>query len=70
MEEKHLGSLQDLTSFLNKLKIDPEVQRRAIADLERMETMETAVVPNVLLSMNELQEHWPIQFTPQGKKPI
>ncbi len=69
MEEKHLGSLQDLTSFLNKLEIDPEVQRRAIADLERMETMETAIVPNVLLSMNELQEHWPIQFSHKSGEP-
>ena len=60
MEPKRLGSLQDLTSFLNKLQIDLGVQRRAVGDLERIET---ATIPNVLLSMNELQEHWPIQFS-------
>lgn len=63
MEPKHLGSLRDLKSFLDNLQIDPEVQRRAVADLEGMETMETAIIPNVRLSMTELQEHWPIQFS-------
>jgi transcriptional regulator with XRE-family HTH domain len=63
MEPKRLGSLQDLTNFLNKLHIDPEIQRRALADLERAET---ATIHNVCLSMNELQSHWPVQFSPKS----
>jgi hypothetical protein len=34
-------------------------ERLAIANLERNET---AMIPNVLLTLAELREHWPIQF--------
>ena len=64
MEPKRFGSLEGLTSFLKELKIDPAAQRLAFADLERTET---AMIPNVLLTMAELREHWPIQFP--GKSP-
>ncbi len=67
MEQKSLGSLDALKLFLDKLEIEPQVQRGAIADLERMKS---ATISNVLLSLAELQEHWPIQFSWQGKKPI
>ena len=60
MEPKHFRSLQDLTSFLKELKIDPAAQRLAIADLERTAT---ATIPNVLLTMAELRDLWPIQFS-------
>ncbi len=64
MEPKRFGSLQDLTLFLNELKIDPAAERRAIADLERTQK---AAIPNVLLTMAELQEHWPIQFSEKSR---
>ncbi len=48
-----------LTSFLKELKIDSAAQSLAFADLERTET---AVIPNVLLTMADLRQHWPIQF--------
>jgi hypothetical protein len=59
MEQKRFCSLQDLTSFLKELKIDSTAQRLAFADLERTQT---AMILNVLLTMAELREHWPIQF--------
>jgi len=59
MEPKRFASLTDLTFFLEELKIDPAAQRLAFADLERTQT---ALVPNVHLTMAELREHWPIQF--------
>jgi transcriptional regulator with XRE-family HTH domain len=59
MEPKRFGSLQDLTSFLKELKVDSAAQTLAFADLERTET---AMIPNVLLTMAELREHWPKQF--------
>jgi len=65
MEPKRFSRLQELMPFLNKLGIDPGVQRSAIADLDRTGT---GTIPNVLLSMNELQEHWPIQFSDTGYK--
>jgi len=60
MEPKRFGSLPNLTSFLNELKIDPAAQRLAFADLERTGT---ATIPNILLTLTELREHWPIQFS-------
>ena len=64
MEPKRFRSLQDLTSFLKELKIDPAAQRLAIADLERTET---ATIPNILLTMAELHELWPIQFSEKSR---
>ena len=60
MEPKRFGSLQDLKLFLKELKIDPVAQRLAIADLERTKT---ATIANILLTMAELHELWPIQFS-------
>jgi len=59
MEPKRFGSLQDLSLFLKELNIDPAARRLAVADLERTET---ATIPNILLTMGELHEHWPDQF--------
>jgi len=64
LEPKRLGSLQDLTAFLEELKIDPVAQRLAIADLERTET---ATIPNILLTMTELRDLWPIQFSEKSR---
>jgi hypothetical protein len=64
MEPKHFDSLQDLTVFLKELKVDPATQRRAIADLERTQT---AIIPNVLLTIGELHERWPIQFSEKSR---
>ncbi len=66
MAQKSLGSLDELNAFLDKLEIEPEVQRRAIADLERTKR---ATIPNVLLSMIELQEHWPEEFSDKSSEP-
>jgi hypothetical protein len=60
MEPNRFRSLQDLTSFLKELKIDPTAQRLALADLERTGT---ATIPNILLTMDELHDLWPIQFS-------
>jgi transcriptional regulator with XRE-family HTH domain len=60
LEQKHFASLQDLTSFLADLKIDPAAQRLALADLERTAT---ATIPNVLLTLTELGDLWPTQFS-------
>jgi transcriptional regulator with XRE-family HTH domain len=64
MEPKRFGSLQDLTSFLEELKIDPAGQRLAIADLERNQT---ATIPNIRLTRAELREFWPIQFSEESR---
>jgi transcriptional regulator with XRE-family HTH domain len=64
LEPKRFGSFQDLTSFLEKLKMDPAAQRLAIADLERTET---ATVPNILLTMADLHDLWPIQFSEKSR---
>jgi transcriptional regulator with XRE-family HTH domain len=64
MEPKRFRSLQDLTSFLKELKIDPAAQRLAIADLERTET---ATIPNILLTMSELRKLWPFQFSEKSR---
>jgi len=64
MEPKRFGSLQDLTLFLEELKIDPVAQRLAIVDLERTNT---ATIPNILLTMAELHELWPIQFPEKSR---
>ena len=64
MEPKRFRSLQDLTSFLKELKVDPAAQRLAIADLERTQT---ATIPNILLTMAELHELWPIQFSEKSR---
>jgi hypothetical protein len=64
LEPKRFGSLQDLSSFLEELKIDPAAQRLAIADLERTET---ATIPNLLLAKAELQELWPTQFSEKSR---
>jgi transcriptional regulator with XRE-family HTH domain len=60
MEPKRFDSIQALSSFLKELKIDTTAQRLAFADLERAQT---AMIPNVLLTMAELRQHWPIQFS-------
>ena len=60
LEPRHFGSLRDLTLFLEKLKIDPAAQRLAMADLERSGT---GMVPNVLLTMSELRDLSPTQFS-------
>jgi transcriptional regulator with XRE-family HTH domain len=60
LEPKPFGSLRDLTLFLEKLKIDPAAQRLAVADLERSGT---GMIPNVLLTMSELRDLWPTQFS-------
>jgi transcriptional regulator with XRE-family HTH domain len=59
MEPKRFNSPQDLTSFLKELKIDSTTQSLAFAELKRTET---AMISNVLLTMAELREYWPIQF--------
>jgi transcriptional regulator with XRE-family HTH domain len=64
MEPRRFRGLQDLAPFLKELKIDPAAQRLAIADLERTET---ATVPNILLTMAELHEFWPIQFSEKSR---
>jgi hypothetical protein len=65
MEPKRFRSLQDLTSFLDDLGIESGVQRQAIGDLERTGS---ATIPNVLLSMTELQERWPLQFSKKSRE--
>jgi transcriptional regulator with XRE-family HTH domain len=64
MEPNRFRSLQDLTSFLKELKIDPAAQRLALADLERTGT---ATIPNILLTMDELHDLWPIQFSEKSR---
>jgi len=58
-ESKRFANLAELALFLEELKIEPAAQRLAMADLERTKT---AAIPNILLTMTELREHWPIQF--------
>ena len=60
LEPRRFGTVQELNLFLDKLKIDPAAQRLAMADLERSGT---GMIANVLLSMSELRDLWPTQFS-------
>ena len=66
MEPRYLANREALKDLLKELQVDPESQRRALADLDRGANTS---IPSVLLSMDELQQYWPIQFSSQEERP-